>query len=275
MNQKSIIKTWVKDSAEQLAEVGIETALLDAEIILAYTLRKPRTYLYAHGDDDIPTRELESANARLDLRLARTPIAYITGVKEFYGRDFEVNQNVLIPRAESEAIIDSLNQLQIHADSTLLDIGTGCGCLGITAKLELPKLHVALVDVSQPSLTIATKNADRLGADVAFIKNDLLKPNNQLPPHVDIILANLPYVDIEWQCSPETRYEPAQALYADRGGLELIYQLIVEAPDYLTRNGYLLLEADTRQHQAIVKYATSLGYSSVQTNGFCLVFQYN
>ena len=103
MSKTYPIRIWLRDAAEQLASVGIPSALLDAEIILAHTLRKSRTWLHAHGDETINIRDLEIANARLDLRLDRTPIAYIIGHKEFYSRLFKVTPSVLIPRPESEA----------------------------------------------------------------------------------------------------------------------------------------------------------------------------
>ncbi len=269
----SKVNYWLRDAAEQLAEVGISSALLDAEIILAHTLRKSRTWLHAHGEELIPVRELEIAGARLDLRLDRTPIAYIIGHREFYGRLFKVTPSVLIPRPESETLITLLASLCDRSPQTLLDVGTGSGCLGITAKLEHPELTVFLTDISQHALNIAEKNAAALGAKVRLVKNDLLVPNPQLPPKANIILANLPYVDHAWQRSPETNFEPELALFADKHGLALIERLLSEAPTYLADNGYFLLEADPEQHKAIVAHATALGYRHVTTDGYCIVLK--
>ncbi|MCA9339732.1 MAG: peptide chain release factor N(5)-glutamine methyltransferase [Candidatus Saccharibacteria bacterium] len=267
------VEIWVRDAAEMLANVGISSALLDAEIILAHTLRKSRTWLHAHGEEQLSLREREIASARLDLRLDRTPIAYIIGHKEFYGRLFKVSPSVLIPRPESETIIELLDNLCDGSTKTLVDVGTGSGCLGITAKLEHPDLEVTLTDISHHALGIAEKNAETLGATIAIVKNDLLVPNPQLPPQIDIILANLPYVDHNWERSPETNYEPELALFADKGGRALIERLLQEAPLYLVTGGILLLEADPEQHHALIVHATTLGYTHVVTEGYCVVLR--
>ena len=267
------VEIWVRDAAEMLANVGISSALLDAEIILAHTLRKSRTWLHAHGEERLSLREREIASARLDLRLDRTPIAYIIGHKEFYGRLFKVSPSVLVPRPESETIIELLDNLCDGSTKTLVDVGTGSGCLGITAKLEHPELEVTLTDISHHALGIAEKNAETLGATIAIVKNDLLVPNPQLPPHIDIILANLPYVDHNWERSPETNYEPELALFADKGGRALIERLLQEAPLYLVNGGILLLEADPEQHHALIAHAKTLGYIHVVTEGYCVVLR--
>ena len=267
------VELWLRDAAEMLAHAGISSALLDAEIILAHTLRKSRTWLHAHGEERLSLREREIAGARLDLRLDRTPIAYIIGHKEFYGRLFKVSPSVLIPRPESETIIELLDNLCDGSTKTLVDVGTGSGCLGITAKLEHPDLEVTLTDISHHALGIAEKNAETLGATIAIVKNDLLVPNPQLPPQIDIILANLPYVDHNWERSPETNYEPELALFADKGGRALIERLLQEAPLYLVTGGILLLEADPEQHHALIVHATTLGYTHVVTEGYCVVLR--
>ena len=132
-----------------------------------------------------------------------------------------MSPQVLVPRPESEAIIELLKELGVSGK--LLDIGTGSGCLGITAKLEIPKLNVILSDIIQPALRVARQNAEKFQADVALIKSNLLRA---VPGKFDIIIANLPYVDRSWQRSPETNHEPALALFAKDEGLALIYQLI-------------------------------------------------
>ncbi|MBP6038450.1 MAG: peptide chain release factor N(5)-glutamine methyltransferase [Candidatus Saccharimonas sp.] len=276
MIKKSIstpIRIWLRDAAEQLAEVGISSALLDAEIILSHTLRKSRTWLHAHSEELVSARELEIANARLDLRLDRTPIAYIIGHKEFYGRLFKVTPAVLIPRPESETIITLLTGVCDGSPKQLLDIGTGSGCLGITAKLEHPELEVILVDISQHALTIAEKNAESLGASVKIVRNNLLTTNPQLPANIDIVVANLPYVDRSWERSVETNAEPDIALFANKKGLALIERVLVEAASYLQDQLHILLEADPRQHESIIRHATALGYHHLASEGFCLVFR--
>lgn len=269
------IKDWIKDATRQLIAAGIGTAKLDAEIILAHTLRKPRTYLHAHDDELIEPRRLEIADARLQLRIDRTPIAYIVGHKEFYGRPFKVTTATLIPRPESEAFIHLLKDIVpknlplLPNNLQLVDVGTGSGCIGITAKLEFPELDVALIDISKHALNIAQANAKQLGADVAFERNDLLRG---IQRHFDIIVANLPYVDRSWEVSQETHAEPELALYASHSGLALINQLIIQASQLLTPGGSLLLEADPRQHAAIIAECKRHELTYQKTEGFILQF---
>lgn len=271
------IKDWLHDATRELTKAGISSAKLDAEIILAHTLRENRTYLHAHDDELLSPRRLEIADARLQLRIDRTPVAYIVGHKEFYGRLFRVNPSTLIPRPESETIITLLKELaaqstlDLHdSPQRLVDVGTGTGCLGITAKLEIPELEVTLVDISRHALKVAETNAKWLHAKVALTRSDLLIA---YPFQADYIIANLPYVDPDWERSPETHFEPALALFADDEGLALINKLIEQAPSRLNPGGYLLLEADPRQHAAIIKTAKSFGFSLHEKRDFIIVLQ--
>lgn len=266
------ISTWLIQATKQLKVIGIASARLDAELILANTLRKNRTYLHAHLDEEIDPRRVDIADARLSLRLDRVPLAYILGYKEFYGRKFTVSPAVLVPRPESEEMITLFLALTAGeiAPKTLIDVGTGSGCLGITAALERPSLRVILSDVSPRAIKIAEKNAGNLQAQVTVQQQSLL--SGQIEP-VDYIFANLPYVDQSWEISPELRHEPAEALFAADNGLQLIEALIEQAPRHLTADGLLFLEADPRQHQAILHRAKQHGLHEVETRGFIIVLR--
>ncbi len=274
MNENSRLKQlaisdWLSRATTTLSALGIPSARLDAEIILAHTIHRPRTYLHAHSDDLIDPRNQEVANARLNLRVDRVPIAYIIGHKEFYGRRFKVTTATLIPRPETEVMIDYLRDLlpknqSLIAQPTLkvIDIGTGSGCVGITAKLEFPELSVTLSDVSTHALKVARDNATHHKAEVEIIKSNLLSDYPFTPA---VILANLPYVDTSWDVSPETASEPDLALYANQEGLQLINQLLTQASTRLARGGFALLEADMRQHEAIIKTAKNHGLQLIGT----------
>lgn len=270
--QTPAISEWLSGATSEIHAIGVDSARLDAEIILAHTLRKPRTFLHAHGDEALSLREYEVANARLQLRLDRVPIAYIIGHKDFYGRSFRVSTATLIPRPESEVMIEVLGELlnQPHAPGykTLIDIGTGSGCLGITAKLEHPDLSVTLTDISNYALKVAEQNAKSLSADVTILRSDLLKQYALQP---DIILANLPYVDESWEVSPETRHEPSLALFADKNGRDIIEKLVPQAASQQLAHGLLLLEADPWQHSALISLAGDYGYSHLQTRDYIIV----
>lgn len=267
-----IISDWLKTATKSLKNIGISSARLDAELILANTLRKNRTYLHAHLDEEIDPRRFDIANARLDLRLDRVPIAYILGYKEFYGRKFTVSPSVLIPRPESEDLISLFLELTASeiTEKTLIDVGTGSGCLGITAKLERNNLSVILSDISKPALKITEKNADTLKADVTIQQQSLL--NGQIRP-VDYIFANLPYVDKDWDVSPELKYEPELALFAEDEGLKLISELISQAPRCLTSNGLLFIEADPCQHNIIINIAIKNGFKEEKRLNYILALR--
>lgn len=269
------IKDWLLGATRQLIAAGIASAKLDSEIILAHTLRKSRTYLHAHDDEPISGRQLEIADTRLLLRLDRTPIAYIIGHKEFYGRLFRVTPSTLIPRPESEDIITIIKESAPQASllqttKKLVDVGTGSGCLGISAKLEMPELDVTLLDISKHALNVAEQNAKQLHATVTVLHSDLL---TNFPFMADYIVANLPYVDPEWERSPETSFEPELALFANNHGLHLIFKLLQQASSRLTKTGLLILEADPRQHTAIIKEAKTHGLLLKEARGFIISFQ--
>jgi release factor glutamine methyltransferase len=258
---------WLTDAAGQLERASLPTARLDAEVLLAHVLCRSRTWLHAHGDEMISTRQLTIADACLELRQDHVPVAYIIGHKEFYGRRFKVTPATLIPRPESEDIMTALSELNPTA-RTLLDVGTGSGCLGISAKLAYPSLEVTLSDVSVQALDVARHNAHALSIKLTIIQSDLLQ---DVTDTFDIIVANLPYVDRAWEVAPDIAHEPSLALYAADAGLALIRSLIKQAPAHLTHAGHLILEADPCQHRAIIDYSAQHGYCLVKTIGYIVV----
>lgn len=267
------LNQWLVSAISKLNEAQVPSAELDAELILAFALDCNRTHLHANPDDSISDDSLFIANKLLDRRIEREPIAYLLGKKEFYGRDFIVTKDTLIPRPDSEQIIEFLNKIPIDSTTktSLADIGTGSGCLGITAKLERPELDVTLIDISQEALDIANKNAENLGAKVTLRQNDLLSNINE---PFSIIIANLPYVDKSWQRSPETNHEPSLALFAEDGGMELIKKLIGQCATALAHEGILLIEADPVQHVEIIDFAADYNLELVDDKDFILMFKY-
>lgn len=269
------IEGWLTEASHLLSEANIESARLDAELILGHTIRKPRTYLHAHANDELDERRKDIADARIILRVEHTPLAYIVGHRWFYGRQFKTTPAALIPRPESESIIDILDgiitkNLSLFPEQIrIVDVGTGTGCLGITTKLEWPQVDVTLTDNNTHTLNLAKENAKTLDADVHFFKGNLL--HGYASP-INIIVANLPYVDKKWDVSPETEFEPQDALFAPENGLFLIRKLIVQAQSLLKTDGHLILESDRRQHDAIIADAKQHGFKHVQTEGFITHF---
>ncbi|MBQ9403033.1 HemK family protein methyltransferase [Candidatus Saccharibacteria bacterium] len=214
--------------------------------------------------------------------------AYKRGYQDFYGRDFVVSPDVLIPRPETEAIVDEVKLLagqsylpgmkaqkqKLSENPLILDVGTGSGCIAITLKLEIKEAEVVGLDVSSKALRIARENAEKLGASVDFVGSDLLCNYRGKVP--DVIVANLPYVDENWEWLDKEALskEPELALYATNGGLDLIFGLINQAKMLWQNDSgekWLILEADPCQHQRIIKYATERGISHLKTNDFILV----
>ena len=216
---------------------------------------------------------------------SKKPLAYRLGYQNFYGRDFIVTPDVLIPRPETEQLIDSVLKLAgkpylpgvkptprlLPKNPKILDIGTGSGCIAITLKLELPDAEITATDISEKALKIAKKNTEKFGITIPLIISHLLEKVNFTP---DLIVANLPYVDKNWDWLDKKAlsYEPKEALYADNNGLALIFELIASASKL--KIPYLILEADPIEHQPIITYAKNYHYTLNSTHGFALIFKH-
>lgn len=202
-------------------------------------------------------------------------------VSNFYGRDFEINSDVLIPRPETEMMVDAVLNLAGKAylpgvkptprvlpeNFNILDVGTGSGCIAITLALELPEAKVIACDISKKALVVAKKNAKKLDTKVEFVQSDLM---NNIEGDFDIVVANLPYVDEEWEWLDREALsrEPRIALFAKNHGLKLIYKLIDQVVERKIK--HLVLEADPCQHEKIIDYAAKKGLKLVETRGFAL-----
>ena len=272
------ISACIRVAADSLQVRDITTSRLDAELLLAHVLGRDRTWLVAHGDNEVSVAEQQAFEALVVRRMQREPVAYLTGHKEFYGRELTVTPDVLIPRPESETIIDIVKERVPSPASTtrLLDVGTGSGCLGLTCKLEIPELSVTVSDISPQALNVARQNAKQLGTKpIRYITSDLLEHwlSHGKPKAFDIIIANLPYVDRVWETSPELGHEPELALYAEEQGLKLIKTLLSQAPTMIHPDGYLLLEADPCQHEEIIEHAKQYGFTAVETRDYVVVLR--
>lgn len=216
-----------------------------------------------------------------------TPQAYLDGYQDFYGRNFIVTPDVLIPRPETEQIIDTVLNLAgiaylpgvkpshrvLPPHPIILDVGTGSGCIAITVKKEFPEADVYATDISEKALKITQKNAKIHGAPIHTIISHLLeKVKSGQIPAPNVIVANLPYVDPKWAWLDKSAlsHEPSIALYAADHGLALIKELIDQAA--ALRTPYLILEADPCQHNKIIEYATKKGFENIEARGFILTF---
>lgn len=218
---------------------------------------------------------------------APSPKAYNIGYQDFYGRDFIVSPDVLIPRPETEQIIDTVLNLSgkpylpgvkptpriLPPNPIILDVGTGSGCIAITVKKELPEAKVYGCDISEKALQIAQKNATKHGVTIFFIISHLLeKVNRRELPLPTLVIANLPYVDTDWEWLDKNAlsFEPSIALYADDHGLGLIKKLIDQSANL--HIPYIVLEADPCQHDEIIEYASKKGLQFLEARGFIITF---
>lgn len=263
------IAEFLKETTRSFARAGILTARLDVLVLLGDALSRDKSWLLAHDDTEVPADMLPVLRKNAALRARRMPLAYIRGKQEFYGREFLVTPSVLIPRPETEQLVTRLKGLTLPRGSVLLDVGTGSGAIAVTAALEAARIFVEACDISPDALGIARQNAKRHGARIRrFFESDLLSEAGRY----DVIAANLPYVGPDWLRSPETNFEPGLALFADNNGLDLIGKLLKQAPGHLTPGGYVLIEADPRQFEAIKKTAQAR-LTHIATEGYVLTFR--
>jgi release factor glutamine methyltransferase len=264
---KWTVGTLVKRATEILRERGIKTARLDAELLLAHSLGfSNRVKLYTEFDRPLTEEEVESYRRLIVRRAKGEPVAYITGRKEFYGFTFRVEKGVLIPRPETELLVDVvLDYLKGKEGKTIVDVGTGCGCIIITlCKLLKNKHRYIGTDISAIAIKVAEKNRRIHGCrEVEFVKTDLLK-NIKSP--VSVVVSNPPYVPVGDERLEESvrRFEPAIALFGGKDGLEIIRRLIPQAYEKLEVGGLIALEVGEGQAGAVKKLLEISGFKNVK-----------
>lgn len=222
----TIIETE-KIGVEKLNQFKIPSAILDAEVLLSYVLKKSKEFILTNPEFKITKQQQNKYIALIKRRQKSEPVAYLTGEKEFYGLKFIVNKNVLIPRPETELLIEEAKKFINDQKLTIVDVGCGSGAIAITLKKYLPKNKLIATDISQAAINVAKKNSNLNKVKVEFIKTDLIK---NIKEKIDVIVANLPYVPEEEKkiknvFSAPLKYEPAKALYAGKYGLDLYEKL--------------------------------------------------
>lgn len=231
---------WLRTATTRLDLAGVESARMEAQVLAAHLLRVERSWLLAHPEHDFDGLAAEQLLTR---REAGEPLAYLTGYRDFYGRTFGVDPSVLIPRHETEELVEAALE---STATRVLDLGTGSGILGITLKLERPDWDVTAVDVSPEALATASANARFLKADVRLLLSDGFAA--LLGESFDLIVSNPPYIGDDETLPREVRdYEPSGALFSGPTGLEFYARLANEAPAHLEDGGLLLLEVGHTQ----------------------------
>ena len=237
------VRTALLQGAEILEKAAIAAPRLTAEVLLGHAMHCDRAYLYAHGEDELTQLAWIHYGRYLNERLKRKPTQYITHRKEFYGRDFYVGADVLIPRPETEHLVEAaLRCLLEHPNSTILDVGTGSGAIAITVALESGQ-RVFASDISLPALAVAERNRKTYAAPVSLFAADLL---DSVQPHsIGLLLSNPPYVPGADSANMQAEvrdWEPHVALFAGDTGFEIYRRLIAGAEIALKPGGRLMME---------------------------------
>jgi release factor glutamine methyltransferase len=243
----------LRGTERYLADRGVENPRLNAEHLLAHALGLKRMELYLQFDRPLTESERAPLRDLVKRRGAREPLQHVLGTAEFHGRTFACDKRALVPRPETEQLVElALEIAKDKTAATILDIGTGSGVIALTIALELPSATLHATDLSPDALALAAENAARhaLTDRIVFHQADLLPPDGT---RFDLIIANLPYIPAEEiaSLSPEVRHDPASALDGGADGLDLIRRLIDTAPDRLAPGGALLLEIGLGQADAV------------------------
>jgi release factor glutamine methyltransferase len=253
------LKQALSRARDILAENSIEDAPLECELLLRHALNLSRTQLYLDLDHELHPKQEEAFWQLIKRRLDGEPTAYITGHREFYGLDFYVDRRVLIPRPESELLVETaLGLAQNHPLSTIAEVGTGCGAIAISLALSLPEAKIYATDISAAALEVALVNCQKHGVvdRVHLLHGNMLDP---LPEPVDLIIANLPYVkQSELARMGSARFEPRLALDGGLDGTKRIHQLCRQVGGKLQPGGFLLLEIGQGQRRAVTAFLHTL-----------------
>lgn len=245
---------------QQLCSNRIPNPRLDAEILLAYTLQIKREKLYTIIETIISEKNLIEFKELIYRRSKNEPVAYLTQSKEFMGLEFYVSPDVLIPRPETELLVEQiiLQAQKLHHSKIMLDIGTGSGCIAIACAKYIPDLHIIATDIHPASLSIARKNAQyhQVKNKIEFYQGDLFSALSDKIhlAYFDFIVSNPPYIpapQIHELSIDIQNYEPFIALSGGQNGLDIIKKIISQAPYYLNKNGFLLLEIAYNQAKSV------------------------
>jgi release factor glutamine methyltransferase len=248
-------------AAEALRRAGTPTPALDADVLLAHALGVPKETLVAHPEVELSSDEEARFDALVAKRSDGVPVAYLRGFKEFYGLRFAVDPRVLVPRPETEALVDAVRAHARGRALAVVDVGTGSGAIAVALAVSEPQLRIIATDVSAAALTVARANAETHGAHIDFRQGDLLAPVTE---RVDVVAANLPYLRddaLEELAGDRTSlaFEPRVATAAGPDGLALVRHAIADLPRVLAPDGAAFFECDPPQAEPIKALLSGLG----------------
>ena len=246
-----------------IAEATPKIGRFEAGILLAHILDKPKEYLIAHDEEELSDQAVMTFDLYVSMRIDGMPVPYLTGRQEFFGRYFEVDSNVLIPRPDTEVLIE---QALIVAPErpAVLDMGTGSGCIAVTLAKECPGARVTATDVSAEALEIASRNATSLGADIDFRQGSWWETVGE-HECFDIIVSNPPYIRSDDEHLPALQYEPQSALTDGGDGLSCLREITSHVLPHLRQGGWLLVEHGWDQGPEVAELFRAAGLAAVRT----------
>lgn len=266
------ISSTLDRATQELRESGSSSARLDCEVLLGHILNVSRTQLFCRSFEALPSTQIEAFFALVTQRAQGAPVAYLVGHKEFYSREFQVTPSVLIPRPDTETLVDEAIRLVERsglARPRILELGTGSGCLAITLALEIDGALVRATDISLEALKIAEENGRRLGSErqIKWFCSDLFDDlvDLNVKPGFDLIVSNPPYVATDCGPRPDdavVRYEPGLALWAGRDGLDLIRRLVDQSPYWLNPGGSIAIEMASFQVEGVEALMQQRGFAA-------------
>jgi len=251
--------------AAALAAARARLPASEARLLLGHILDKPSSWLIAHEDEVLDEDALLNFASLASRRAGGEPVAYLVGRREFFGRDFAVSPAVLIPRPETELLVElAIATLGVGSTAKILDLGTGSGCIAVTLALELPTAQVSAVDSSLAALAMAQQNAQRHGARLCLLQSDWLA--GLAAERFDLIVTNPPYVAAAdpHLAAGDLRHEPPEALASGIDGLDAIRRIVADAPLFLAPGGRLMLEHGHDQGAAVRDLLVASGLAGVE-----------
>lgn len=252
---------FVKQAAERLEKAGIGEAEADALELLLFLKKWSRSDYFLYRENPLEIEEEQELERLLKEREKRIPLQHITGTAWFYGRPFTVSGEVLIPRFDTEILVQEVLRRVPEKDRAILDLCTGSGCIAVTLKLEGDYASVAASDISPEALKIAKRNADALQADICFYESDLFR---EVPGTFDVIVSNPPYITAKEMeaLEPEVKdHDPALALFGGTDGLDFYRRILSEAAAHLKTGGLVFFEIGALQAEAVLKLLHTAGFT--------------
>lgn len=242
-----------------------DTPGLDAQVLLARFMEKPRSWVLAHPDESLDPNKLAELERQVARLVGGEPLPYILGTWEFFGLEFDVTPDVLIPRPETELLVEkAIAWLQASCPEirtkNVVDVGTGSGCIAVALAVNVPEITITATDVSPAALKVARRNAEKMGVAgrITFLESDLFS-NPAIPDRVSIIVGNLPYIPTKtMQRTSVFGREPTLALDGGSDGLDLIRRLLLDSPSRLIAGGLLLIEIEASEGLALLSLASNI-----------------